>query len=384
MEKNISKMADMFPEDLVQAVQDHIRNKAMQTFSQASIADYLLNRISLSIIELGNDHTDIYSWVEHQFVKEVEAYFSELQAYCYYYALKISGQPETAEDIAQDTIRELLSAKQQISCIKAWLSRVTHNKLVQHIKANNKDNTLSKQLIDYNTEAPLDPDEDKLPDKLPLPSIKKLLSKRDYSVYSAIRKCKTLKEYAELKQISYQTAKEHKHRIKVNLRSAYLKQQGWQDSPDILSYQQLIAIKRFMQNLISTFGEPNAGSKGKNSISVAKCDLVAAFKGTNGIHKWQIRSLNNNLYMLTIAAKSQPLPTIIRMKIKLNRANRISILTCSLGEIIAQMPSGDRTALTSFKGKDVINYERLISLLPNATVYDAERFQNFLMKIKPK
>lgn len=377
---NVSTLA----ESTVQIVQSQVRNQALQSFSQAAMADELVNRISLRLLSAAQIPTGPEKWARQQFIHEVEQYFAELQTYCFHYALKLTEHPETAEDIAQDSIRELLSCNQQISCIKAWLSKVTHNKVVKHKSLQSKDSSLGKQLADRNVDNSIDAEADNFPAQLSKPELKKLLSRKDYSTWQAIQNSPSLKAYAATQQISYQTAKEHKHRIRVNLRSAYLKQQGWLDSPAILSYQQLTVIKRFLNNLLATFGEAHIEGKAKNSVYVNSENLCTAFQGCKSIYEWAIRILGEREFDITVVGETSDLPAVISLKIKLNKANRICITHCKKGTIIAQMPSGDAKLFTIHKGRAHFNYDELLSLVPKATVYDAEQFAEMLEKHKPK
>lgn len=366
----------------VYEVQQLVSKKACQDFNQKAIADDLVNQICLKLLNDQDRISDVSQWVQQKYRQTVEQYFTNLHAYCFHYALKLAVNPETAEDISQDCIRELLCAKTDIGNIKAWLCRVAHNKAASHAKQGSKDSKLSKELALRSDDPPLNPDNEELPNQLSPQRIKKLLSRSDYQMFMELNKFASLKDYAAHKQISYQTAKEHKHRIKINLRSAYLREQGWQDSPDILSFQQLTAIKRFLHKMVTTFATSDAPEKTKNNLFISPESVREAFSGTSGILQWNISALENMVFTLTITAKTDAEPAFIHMNIKLNRANRIGILSCKRGLLLATLPSGDTRMLTKHKGKDQLNYQEFLNLLPQATILEPELFAELLEKWK--
>lgn len=363
-------------------MQQLICNKALSDFKQKAIADDLVNRISLKMLAGQIYKNDYAKWVQQQYQQSVESYFEQLRAYCFHYALKLVQSPETAEDISQDCINELLCAKTEVTNIKAWLSRVVHNKAVSQINLESKDNKLSQELISRSLPPPLNPDDDELPAQLSPQKIKKLLSRADYQMHLELVKFKTLKEYAAHKQISYQTAKERKHRLKINLRSAYLRDQGWQDSQEILSFQQLTAIKRFLNKLITCFGTSQSPAKTKNNVFTSPQIVRDAFLGTSGILQWDISALPERVFNLTVTAATEVDKAVIVLKIKLNRANRIGIISCKRGLLVATIPSGESKMITKHKGKDHLNYQELLNLVPQATVYEPELFADMLEILK--
>jgi len=365
-------------------MQQLVSKKALSDFNQKAIADDLVNRISLNLLTGKQSTHDFSKWVQQQYQQGVETYFDQLRSYCFHYALKLVQSPETAEDISQDCISELLCSRAEINNIKAWLCRVAHNKAVSQISKESKDNKLSKELLIRAAVPPLNPDSDELPSQLSPEKIKKLLSRTDYQMFMELQKFKTLKEYAAHKQLSYQTAKEHKHRIKINLRSAYLREQGWQDSQEILSFQQLTAIKRFLNKLVTCFGSSELNEKTKNNLFTSPQMVWEAFKETSGIMQWDITALPERVFRLTVTAQTEAEPAIILIKIKLNRANRIGIVSCKRGLIVATIPSADGKMLTKVKGKSELNYQELLRLAPQATIYEPEYFADALIKLKPK
>jgi len=354
-------------------LQQIVLERARKDFSQAVLCDDMVNRLSLKYISSSEDQNDLGTWVAHHYPKEVENCFAELYKYCLHYALKLISDNEKAEDIAQDCLKELLSTNCNVSNLKAWLCRVTHNKAIANIKQQNYQKKLLNSVQNRCLEPPPHPDEDDLSQKLSPDLLKKLLSKSDYQTFCELKKTGNLKAYAAKMGISYQTAKEHKHRLKLNLRSAYLKEQGWKDSQAILSYHQLRSIKRFIGKLVENGGK---------ACHCKTPDLQETLKDCTGLMTWEIKMMAENYFHLFLMFETPDLPSVMTMDIKLNRANRISIVHFKRGTLVAVMPEGTAKPLSVEKGKAILNYSELLKLVPQATVYDQELFKDMLEELK--
>jgi len=355
------------------SLQKEVMDRAQKDFSQAVLTEDLVNRLSLKYLSKGNPKTELSDWVAHHYPKEVENCFTELYKYCLHYALKLISEPEQAEDIAQDCLKELLSTQNPISNLKAWLCRVTHNKAIAAVKKQTHHRKLITKVQNNLPKLPPNPDEDDLSSKLSEACVKKLLSKQDYKTFCELKKAGNLINYTAQLGISYQTAKEHKHRIKVNLRSAYLKQQGWRDSQAILSFQQLRSIKRFIDRLVENSGK---------TCHYKNPDLQETLKDCTGLMTWEIKMMEENFFHLILMFETTGLPAVLTMDIKMNRAHRISIVYCKRGTLVAVMPEGSVKPLTVEKGKGILNYSELLKLVPQAEVYDQELFEDMLEELK--
>ncbi len=355
----------------LELLQQEIHCRAEHEFEQKVLRDELVNRLSLRFVSSGPKQCEPIEWLRHNYPKEVETYFSDLFDYCLHYAVKIVSDPVQAEDIAQDSIRELLACRCEIKTLRAWLARVVHNKAIAYYQTNHRADKLCQDLKQQML--PPDPDEADFEIKIEREQVKKLLSKTDYLLYKKIFDASNLKAYAKQQGINYQTAKEHKHRIKVNLRSAYLKEQGWKDSQEILSYQQLRSIKRFICRLVENRGK---------GYAKRHPDVQTALSDCTGLMTWEISMLDERSFHLFLMFSTNALPEVLTMDIKLNRAHRISITKSKRGTLIATMPEGTAKPLSTLKGKAVLNYQELLKLVPQAEVYDQELFSEMLETLK--
>jgi len=356
----------------LELVQNAAMARAAQDFAQNAIQIDLVNRLCLKYLGSSQAKQDASAWLDHHYPMAVEACFAELHAHVYHYAVKLMLHPEKAEDIAQECIRELLCTKNPVQNPKAWLAKVAHNKAVSVYQSQQRDHKLLSE-VEQLSDLPYDPDEDELWTKFTPEKVKQLLSRADFLLYRELSAAPDLKSYAAARRISYQTAKEHRHRLKVNLRSAYLKEQGWRDSPVILSLQQLRSIKRFIGRITDQCSSLPARMSRKVQDAFADC---------TGIMTWDISMQGNNSFKLYIMITTASLPTLVTMEIKLNRMNSVSISKCKRGTLIATIPSGNTPVLSTDKGKSKLNYAELLRLSSQATVYDQEHFDKMLAEMK--
>ena len=363
--------ASLPEKEKLELLQQEIHCRADQEFEQNVLRDELVNRLSLKFISAGSRQSEPIEWLRHNYPKEVETFFSELLDYCFHYAVKIVSDPVQAEDIAQESIKELLASRCEIITLKAWLARVVHNKAMAYYQNNHRDEKLCEDLSQQMILP--DPDEADFEIKIERDKVKKLLSKSDYLLYKRIFDASSLKAYAKQQGINYQTAKEHKHRIKVNLRSAYLKEQGWKDSREILSYQQLRSIKRFICRLVE--------NRGKGYYKRYP-DMQTVLSECTGLMTWEITMLDERSFDLFLMFSTNSLPEILTMDIKLNRAHRISITRLKRGTLIATMPEGTAKPMSTLKGKTLLNYQELRKLVPQAEVFNQELFSEMLETLK--
>ncbi|MDZ4183205.1 MAG: hypothetical protein U1B83_10030 [Candidatus Cloacimonadaceae bacterium] len=127
---------------------------ADSAFHQAEMSKEIANRVILKLASGIPEEAQVSAWVQSKFEREVEAYFAELKAFGTNYALKLTRNPENAEDIAQESVQELLSSTRQIDSIKGWLSRVVYHKAVKHISGKSKDRKLKDMLREDKEQSP--------------------------------------------------------------------------------------------------------------------------------------------------------------------------------------------------------------------------------------
>lgn len=373
-------VSDINAEALTQslrALKKELHKISNREFVQMAIRKELQDIVTARFAVMGNSEINIPAWLKTNYHLAVETLFHKLFEHCSHYALKLISDPEMAQDIAQDCIKELLDSKQEIKDLKAWLSRVTHNKVVASFKAQKKEAKLVHGLKQLPQEITADPDDDDFHITLRPEEIKKMLSPIEFRMYNELYLKMSLQEYALAHGISYQTAKEHKHRIKVNLRSAYLKDKGYSNTKDILSYQQLRSLNCFVRKLDKL-------KEGKSSLGVRHPQLKEYFQSYQKIHEWNITLFEKEVYDLVVVLITNATPEVIVIKFKFNRAHRITILKIKKSQLIASMPENDSNPLVLNKGKVELNRPELLRILPHATVHNQELFDELMQKLTKK
>ena len=356
-----------------------VRQRAVSEFGQPAITDELVSRVSLRLLEASLQGQPGPGW-ENIYRREVESYFAELFAHCQRQAVRLAGDPEAAADICQDCLKELLSTRNKIVCVKAWICQVAHNKAVGKIRQEHRDRALLSELRSL----PDIPEPDGLdqPAKMDKKQLRKLLSRADYSLWLRLCAHKTLKDYAHAEGISYQTAKNRKRRIRMNLRSAWLRGQGWADSSRVLNYGEFNAIRRLIGRVLATFGTSSAKASPDQRGRIKNPSLEEAFKGVGKIHEWTVSLLDEGGFSLLLIGIRDSLPVPVRLKIRLDRAHRVRIFDCQVYKLLATAPVGGARVLTEASGRVKLSYEELLRLVPKFTVLDQERFDMMLADLK--
>ncbi|HRT59805.1 MAG TPA: sigma-70 family RNA polymerase sigma factor [Candidatus Syntrophosphaera sp.] len=364
------------------AIQDLVRERALREFGQPIVAAELANRISLKQLQPAGDDTQPGQLPEALYSREVEAYFEELREVCCRYARKLLQDKELVEDICQDCLRELLTSTQTISNVKAWLCRVAHNKIVARLQGEKKRQVLCRELKLQNLAPPCDPEYVNLDKCLDRKDLRRLLSRSDYAIWSRMRLHRSLKAYATTENISYSAAKERRHRIRINLRSAWLKEQGWEHTDKILSYDELRAIRRFIGKIQTLFETPSSRQSGQPSLGTLPSDLAEAFSGATKLNQWTIRQISECSYSIIVVADSEADPITVRIEISLNRTNRVRVVQFKRYLLVAAIPTSGKKVITEEKGGPQINYKELLALVPQARVLHPEEFQKILNHMK--
>jgi DNA-directed RNA polymerase specialized sigma24 family protein len=337
-----------------------------EQYRHDSIALDISNRILLNLVEEANLPSNLEDWVSCRADVHAEKYFNELWMYCYRYALDLTKQAETAEDIAQASLGALFQSKKEVLFVRGWLKTTIYHNVAALSKQRAKTRKMhneANQAVQHDY-PPCISDEDKALKTLDRAHIRKLLSPQDYRLFVRIKRFPNLKLYAEASGISYQTAREHKHRIKTNLKSAYLREQGWEGSQEILDFRQMINLKKFMKALINHAINGDL-DKMKKYCPKDKQQLVCkTLKNLNEVSDWGIYMSGVNKYVLSIFdASLEGLPNTYRIDIQMNRANQIRITSCKQLKLMGVIDTEQAGPLPIEKGKCMLTIEEITELL---------------------
>lgn len=343
----------------------YISELTLQRFYYLNLADDIANSILVSFMQ-SSTSTDPYEhtkdYIKSVFPKAVEDVFGYYQKLTLQYCLTKTKDHSVSEDISQEAIRQLLSAKNKIDDVYSWLRQVTHNLICKHyqFKANEKDlhnllcmETSSLQnVMESGTTIDIEG----------LDPIKKkeILASQEYRDYCAMLSFDSIKEYASSMNVSEKVAQKRKERVTRNIRSKILLAIGWEASREILSYNQYSAIQKFIRELLKM------GCSGKDTKQSNKLypKLTQVMNGIERIDDWGITMVDNckfQLHIFHLNAEKQPI--IATFYITLNERNHISVENCKKNEIIGVHPIPANILIPKEKGKSLWSYEKIISLL---------------------
>jgi hypothetical protein len=273
---------------------------------------------------------------------------------------------DLSQDLAQISIISLLQSKKPIRFVKAWLKGTIYNQVALAQKGKYRDDRLYKDLS-YTNPCPdgdaFCPEAD-LDKSITKSDIPKLLSPADYKIYAAMKRFSTIKAYATAKGISYSTARETKHRIITNLKANYLRQQGWMDSPAILSYRSLVNLKRFMDTMLEHAATGDFSSLFHYAPKEVIPQLKECFMGFAAITRWGIH-LNQDgsfrLFLMDVTEHDKPITVFLI--ITMNKANYIRIKDCYLGKLMGIIPVAKLGPLPVEKGRCLLTIEQIKAYL---------------------
>jgi len=356
---------DMMDEKQFDGLQNLVVRKASELFRNRTLSHQVANTLILSLLKETFPTSNIVNWVDRKLPQTVESYFNELRLYCFKYALDLTQMNEIAEDIAQQSIIELLTAEQDILNIKAWLRGLVSNKTKQYVRQQSKEHGIVRDIKAnnvHNAGTELPPTEH-LYEKLNADQVKALLSTKDFRLYKKLKKFKNLVEYATAYNLSHTTARKHSHEIRTNLKAAYLKATGWNGTQAILTFRRLNGIKRFLQSMTELYGSNQSISTDKYNLALDKDKLISAFEGVNKVTDWGISMLTDDRFRVFLCYKGSKDPVMIVMYININRANQITITDCHRASMLAALPDPHGRVDLFRHGKPAMTYKEILHLL---------------------
>ena len=321
---NVISIARQYFEEL----QQKVLAATAELYKNTGIAHDIANMVLLELGVETPDEIDLTAQISKSIAKASETYFSDLWMYCYRYALQLLRREELAQDIAQEAIASLFKTDKQVEYIKGWLKRTVFNQAQTKITELKRESSL--ELADFADLAAVEEpaDEDSLETDLDPNEIRKYLSAEDFKLYTRIKAHRNLKVYAKAEKISYQTAREHKHRVLHNLKHNYLKKQGWQGTPQILSFRQMTNVKRFIKTLIEHAEENALHKLSKYCPKGVLEEVKSTLQNLKQASDWGINMLSNMKFEIFIFDFSEPsLPSMFTIQIRINQGNSIRILS---------------------------------------------------------
>jgi hypothetical protein len=356
----------LLSESLYSEMLDKIASNNRSVFSGINLGNDVENSLLLSWISQPVETVSVEQFIDNQYPRIIESYFSELRNQCFQFCLSRTQQFETAEDIAQEVMMQLLTSKQVISNIRPWLMKVTHNLICKHYQNNTDDRQMHQQLEIENHVLSEILSASSLKD-ISLKTFRQIPELCNSPACSAVMELfqyKTLHNYAEAKGISKQQAKQTSKELKRDFKALCLKHFGWEDSPDILSYNQVKSIQRYLRQLIHHITQDNSQSLRKNSILLDQAAMYETLEGFSTIDDWGINSIGENkfsIHIFRLDDNGDPLCASITICIKDN--NRIITETCKLNPSVAILTIPENIIIPKDKGRSTLTFEQIKSLL---------------------
>jgi DNA-directed RNA polymerase specialized sigma24 family protein len=292
--------------------------------------------------------------------------YNDLYKYSLNIAYKFVGYEDSAYDIAQNSMLQLISAKTEITSPYAWLRTVVKRESLKLIeeKKKIKEITVQRHLLTKSVKQ-IEGDTDAIP-TVDDAIAKKALSVEDYRIYQKLKKIEfNIQKYSEKEKMSYNTASFQKKRIKRNLLSFVLWNDGWRDSTKVLNFAQFNNITRFIRTIIKAV-EGNSVTSLINYLRGIEPEKVTSiFNNISKCCEWSI-SYEKDHYQLFLACLTiDEQLKVPRFDIHFDKKNYLHVLSITEGEVQLIENDNPDIDLENYreKGRITLSLEELLDLL---------------------
>jgi DNA-directed RNA polymerase specialized sigma24 family protein len=293
------------------------------------------------------------------FPRLIQDLFEQYRMNSFNYCLVRIRDPEVAEEIAQEAIFQLLSTKTRVSNVPAWLRQVTHNLLCAYYKQKKADASLYHQLKDEEQQMQdiLNNSFHTVIDSLSRKDMQEILQSREYKDYEGIIQHPGLQDFARAEGISYEAAKKRRAKAFRDIKALLLKTLGWENTQEILNYNQYQAIQKFIRALLD-FIENKTDSFTQDPAMDAK--LKGILNKVITILEWEIFSNSEGGWNIVLVCnQGEETPLIATINIQMNKRNQISLQDCKRNELAAIMDCPVDIVIPTNKGKCEMSLEDL-------------------------
>lgn len=345
----------------------YISELTSERFMHLNLSDDIASSILAKLIKspASSDPMGIPTdFINCVFPKAVEDVFNNYHKLSFQFCFLKTQDPSLSEDIAQDVIRQLLSSKNDINHVYAWIRQVTQNLLCEHYKRLKDERKLCRDLMNEASlikqiminniqELNFSNPEQMIP--------KSVLNGGNYLAYLRLKQFENLADYAKASNISYEAAKDESKRINRNLKSEILLALGWQASPDILDYKQYKSIQSFIRKLLVNMCDTE---KGLDELRRLHPELPKALDGYKSVEDWGISMIGERrfrLYFMHLGTDPTPLMTTII--VTLNNINHVKVESCKRNKHAGVHDIPVNLLIPKDKGRALWSYDRIISLL---------------------
>jgi DNA-directed RNA polymerase specialized sigma24 family protein len=306
-------------------------------------------------------------------VKELnEKEYNELYKYSLNIAYKYVGYNDIAYDIAQNALLSFISSKNQVKSPFAWIRTIVKREAAKALEKEKKQNQITEKVSHVQkTNLKEEQDEADNLNGLDMQKAYQLLTKEDYDVFKKMKKAGfSLQKYAQKEKISYNTANSQKKRIKRNLLSALLWEEGWRSSDKILDYAQHNNIVRFIKLIFDNLQKSQLHVLKNYLEKVDKDDFESLFQGVESCLEWYVYTADNVYKLVLVFSPITPMPKIIELTFMFGRANYLKIISAEEKKPYLVINNNTLDEVLKYKDKGQINLteEQLVSLLTNKKI----------------
>ncbi|MCB5270902.1 MAG: hypothetical protein LHW56_03545 [Candidatus Cloacimonetes bacterium] len=337
-----------------------------QNFRKLNMAPEIANAVLLMLLK-DSPSADYSASIQEQakafYPKDVEEVFASYQKKIFGFCYSKTQDPELSQDIAQETILQLLSSQAEIKNIPAWLSQVSHNLLCKHYQAKAGDKALYTELCKEGEilESALDVAEPILLDGLDPKSQSLLLQSPEYKEYEAMHAFKNMAEYADSLQVSPKVAQKRKDKIVRNLKAKILLAMGWENTPDILDYHQYDAILRFIREMLK-IGTEKLDDRDAKSSRYRDPKLIELMRELPSIQDWGISALGKHRFSICLFHLNQEnKPVGVSFVIHLDERNHLSIEDYKRNKVYGSFVLPANTRIPTEMGMVLWSFEEVMA-----------------------
>lgn len=296
-----------------------------------------------------------------------EKEYNDLYKYSLNVASKYVGYKDCAYDIAQNTMLSLISSKSEIISPFSWIRTTVRREATKFIALEKKEIEFVKQNHLEKSIVPVSSVQDDSADFLKLSSqkIKQILSPGDFEIYKKLKTHKfSATKYAENEKVSLNSVKTYKHRIKLNIISAYLLEDGWQRSVRILNYNQYVAINRFVTQIIDCVQKQKLSVMRNYLQRIDNTVIQKLFEGVDACLEWNVAYVEDVYKLIMVCSPFMPMPKIIEFSIKFHKANSVYIIDAKEKKpSLAVKSSSEELQRYKVKEKITLSEEQIVSIL---------------------
>lgn len=354
-------MSDVMYNEILKSVTKLTAERIKYLNPVEDIANNILIRLLKKPLSLDLDEM-LHKYVESAFPQVVEDVFDNYQKISFRYCLKQTHEQELSEDISQDTIMQLLLSRQPIKNVNSWLFQVTHNLLCKYFERN----TLERKLLEkLQNEANVLQQLNTIEDSFNIEGLSDaqkavIFADESYKRYEEMISFESVRDYAASMNVSLKVAQKRKGQIIRNLKSKALIAMGWRADQAILSYNQYVAIQRFIREF---FNQENIAKYVKNNEEMHE-EILSATQRIAEVHDWGIDLFGENQFRLNIFHLNNEVgPVNFTIIITLNERNNVSIDGFKENQLMRVFTEPANFRLPMHLGKAIWDYEKIISIL---------------------